>query len=271
MQRPIFILTVLVVFVLALGLPYWSYAAAEKGPRCSDGLDNDGDGLVDSDDPDCGGGDDGGTPTGDRPRYDINMGWVDRDDCTLPLSDSGDRVGPVQDVGSIYFDTCPLPDGCWAECGQPTGVLPSDTSIISSRAAGPVEHVINDVSYFRGYFNGLDPVSDPERGDRCFPPNPVFTEDFSTGTGVFAITAETLDPDSLFGRTGMHGDDNDGAKEVTYRLELFGSELRKINADDGSEAPCDSFVDWGRIYVLYLLLESSRLQTSRRSRHSFSA
>jgi hypothetical protein len=28
----------------------------EKGPRCSDGIDNDGDTLIDGDDPDCGGG-----------------------------------------------------------------------------------------------------------------------------------------------------------------------------------------------------------------------
>lgn len=36
--------------------------ANEKGPRCNDGIDNDGDGLVDCDDSDCncGGGDDGG-------------------------------------------------------------------------------------------------------------------------------------------------------------------------------------------------------------------
>ena len=36
----------------------YAYAANEKGPRCSDGIDNDGDGLIDGDDPDCGG--DGG-------------------------------------------------------------------------------------------------------------------------------------------------------------------------------------------------------------------
>jgi len=41
-------------------------AANEKGPRCSDGIDNDGDGLVDGDDPDCGGdgGGGGGDPVG---------------------------------------------------------------------------------------------------------------------------------------------------------------------------------------------------------------
>lgn len=35
--------------------------ANEKGPRCSDGLDNDGDGFTDGDDPDCGGDGDGGS------------------------------------------------------------------------------------------------------------------------------------------------------------------------------------------------------------------
>ena len=51
-------------------------AAAEKGPRCSDGLDNDGDGLIDGADPDCaggggGGGGDGAT-TGD---FRITIDW----------------------------------------------------------------------------------------------------------------------------------------------------------------------------------------------------
>ena len=36
-----------------------AYGANEKGPRCSDGIDNDGDGLIDCADPDCNCGDDG--------------------------------------------------------------------------------------------------------------------------------------------------------------------------------------------------------------------
>lgn len=47
-------LALLVVFAV-IGVDS-AYAANEKGPRCSDGIDNDGDGLIDSDDPDCGGG-----------------------------------------------------------------------------------------------------------------------------------------------------------------------------------------------------------------------
>ena len=31
-----------------------AYAESEKGPRCTDGIDNDLDGLIDADDPDCG-------------------------------------------------------------------------------------------------------------------------------------------------------------------------------------------------------------------------
>ena len=52
----------LVMVALALGLasPQILSAAAEKGPRCSDGEDNDGDGYIDGADPDCGG-DSGGS------------------------------------------------------------------------------------------------------------------------------------------------------------------------------------------------------------------
>jgi len=39
-------------------------ADKEKGPNCSDGIDNDGDDLVDDDDPDCGGKDDGTSSDG---------------------------------------------------------------------------------------------------------------------------------------------------------------------------------------------------------------
>jgi len=52
---------------LAWGLvlsPSSAFGASEKGPRCNDGIDNDGDGLIDCDDPDCncgeGDGGDGG-------------------------------------------------------------------------------------------------------------------------------------------------------------------------------------------------------------------
>jgi hypothetical protein len=45
--------TLLISTVLALTTSP-AYAAAEKGPRCSDGLDNDGDSLIDRADPDCG-------------------------------------------------------------------------------------------------------------------------------------------------------------------------------------------------------------------------
>lgn len=46
-------------------------AAKENGAKkCSDGIDNDGDGLIDGDDPDCGGG--GGQP----PEAYVDAGWV---------------------------------------------------------------------------------------------------------------------------------------------------------------------------------------------------
>ena len=40
--------------------PAYGEPTNEKGPRCSDGIDNDGDGLIDCADPDCNCGGDGG-------------------------------------------------------------------------------------------------------------------------------------------------------------------------------------------------------------------
>ena len=57
-QTPFRVLTITCLLLLGLAmLPVadTAYAAAEKGPKCSDGIDNDGDGLIDGDDPDCGG------------------------------------------------------------------------------------------------------------------------------------------------------------------------------------------------------------------------
>ncbi len=58
------ILALLMVITLALvATPATSEATQnEKGPRCSDGIDNDDDGLIDAADPDCG--DDGGDTGG---------------------------------------------------------------------------------------------------------------------------------------------------------------------------------------------------------------
>lgn len=47
-------------------------AQPEKGPRCSDGIDNDGDGFIDGEDPDCAGNDGGGTSGRD---FRITIDW----------------------------------------------------------------------------------------------------------------------------------------------------------------------------------------------------
>ena len=77
----------LIIMILLLGLVALpaadTYAANEKGPRCSDGIDNDGDDLIDGDDPDCG----GGSPTNPYPL----LIWKDG---------SGNALG--QDVGNTY-------------------------------------------------------------------------------------------------------------------------------------------------------------------------
>ena len=78
-----------------------AFGANEKGPRCSDGIDNDGDGLIDCDDPDCKcGGDDGG---GDKviatfrdcvedsaPAFDVDP--IDGSDVCGPENEIQDRI-----------------------------------------------------------------------------------------------------------------------------------------------------------------------------------
>ena len=68
-----------------------AFGANEKGPRCSDGIDNDGDGLIDCDDPDCNcGGDDGGGDKANQPCVifdDLLYDSVQSDDGT-PYCDS---------------------------------------------------------------------------------------------------------------------------------------------------------------------------------------
>ena len=63
-RRP-FLTAATAIFVIGLAGPTPGLAENEKGPRCSDGIDNDGDGKIDcisgNEDPDCKcGGDDGG-------------------------------------------------------------------------------------------------------------------------------------------------------------------------------------------------------------------
>jgi len=72
-------------FLALLFLSITSHLAAappnkEKGPQCSDGIDNDGDGLIDAVDPDCGGGG-GGSTSDDDVQYHVEV---------LTLSDGSD-------------------------------------------------------------------------------------------------------------------------------------------------------------------------------------
>ncbi|MDX1382789.1 MAG: hypothetical protein R3190_04040 [Thermoanaerobaculia bacterium] len=63
------VLAILLLLAFAAGP---ALAAPEKGKRCSDGIDNDGDGLVDAADPDCGG-DDGGSGGGGQGKCQIDF------------------------------------------------------------------------------------------------------------------------------------------------------------------------------------------------------
>ena len=81
--------------------PAYGEPTNEKGPRCSDGIDNDGDGLIDCDDPDCNcGSDDGG---GDKviatfrdcvedsaPAFDVDP--IDGSDVCGPENEIQDRI-----------------------------------------------------------------------------------------------------------------------------------------------------------------------------------
>ena len=56
MLKHLMVLCAFSFFVLVMGLYTYSFAGSEKGAKkCSDTIDNDGDGLIDANDPDCGG------------------------------------------------------------------------------------------------------------------------------------------------------------------------------------------------------------------------
>ena len=68
-----------------------AFGANEKGPRCNDGIDNDGDGLLDCDDPDCNcGGDDGGGGKANQPCviFDDLLGDSAQSDDGTPYCDN---------------------------------------------------------------------------------------------------------------------------------------------------------------------------------------
>ena len=70
-------LTVLVLCLVVALLASPAWAAKEKGgKRCSDGIDNDGDTLIDDKDPDCGGDDGGGgDPLPNTGNFRITTTW----------------------------------------------------------------------------------------------------------------------------------------------------------------------------------------------------
>ena len=94
-KREFALIVMLVVATLAL-TAVQAWAEPERGRRCSDGIDNDGDGLIDDADPDCGGsGDDGG---GDDP-----LGSI------LEIMSVPD--GTVENDGSSIYTDSGLPGG----------------------------------------------------------------------------------------------------------------------------------------------------------------
>lgn len=110
--------SVLSIVALAVSLvaagPLW--AGAEKGSRkCSDGVDNDGDGLIDGDDPDCGdGGGGGGEETGNfRVVIDWDGAITDHvfNDATIQCATSGEYCEILSDDSF----TLRIPETYWSQ------------------------------------------------------------------------------------------------------------------------------------------------------------
>ena len=92
-----------------------AFGANEKGPRCSDGIDNDGDSLIDCDDPDCKcGGDDGGGE--EAVRYDV----------TTPPESAIEIIGVFDSEGEFVTDA-----GCEVALGLAEGRADKNQVIVN--------------------------------------------------------------------------------------------------------------------------------------------
>lgn len=107
-----FLLGALTCLTIGLGVAQDAWAAAEKGPRCSDGVDNDGDGLIDGDDPDCGGDGGGGgsqVKTPARITFDDSQTGIRSDGGSYEGFDNPNGlevfIGSQGNYGNIYFRT----------------------------------------------------------------------------------------------------------------------------------------------------------------------
>lgn len=93
-------------------------AGSEKGSKkCTDGVDNDNDGLIDGEDPDCGGGDGGGgTPTGN---FRVTIDWdgavtqVDLMNATIECADNSMLCDISGDASFIFK----IPESYWSQFG----------------------------------------------------------------------------------------------------------------------------------------------------------
>lgn len=123
--------TMALLLGLALAVPVDAASPhKEKGPNCSDGIDNDGDELVDGDDPDCGGSDDGGT-TGSNAVFHVA---ILTEGGTNPWSTADDPVNCAAYApadGKSYSAQFPRHLQCVPQCWVPLGAdaLTDDISI----------------------------------------------------------------------------------------------------------------------------------------------
>ena len=182
-----------------------AYAASEKGPRCIDGLDNDGDGLIDGDDPDCrsGGGD-----------LEARVS-----DLEALVADLTDRVEILESRGRVDPDEFPagtdlrnaFPGITLSVEGNPTALVrslvgtlndgPAGGSNVASTGTRVFGHdvtgsVINEDDFFRVWTTGIGAN-----------PTTILRVDFDTPTDFVSIDM-IADDDDVFELSAFDSDDN---------------------------------------------------------------
>jgi hypothetical protein len=131
--RGALLLATVILFAMSVVSPVNAAPNNEKGPRCTDGIDNDGDTLIDADDPDCAG--DEGDPS---TYYLVTIDWP-------PLAGESDYW--VAGGGSY-----------WTSENRSVEYAPFDPDFIEGLTTGVLE-----LDFFQDYFGA--------KGTECFPDN----------------------------------------------------------------------------------------------------
>jgi len=106
----------------------------EKGPNCSDTIDNDQDGLIDGDDPDCGGSDDG-VPSGGNTVFHVSVLTESGDNPWSTTSDPVNCAAYAPADGKSYTAQFPRHLQCVSQCWiSLNGYNLTDDIVLSVRA-----------------------------------------------------------------------------------------------------------------------------------------